>query len=92
MFLFGGEKHCFEREGRMPKLGFSVKQGCFTEKSVRHAIGAGYGSRTEVHRQSDGETTGPYRLSSAARVATRGVTGQKSAEAILAVSARRVER
>ncbi len=26
MFLFGGEKHCFERAGRMPKLGFSVKQ------------------------------------------------------------------
>lgn len=87
MFLFGGEKHRFERAGKMPKLGFSVRQGCGTEKSARPAAGAGYGSRTEVHGESRGETTGPYRLLSAAHFAvTPGVTGQKSAEAILATA------
>jgi len=34
MALSGGEKHCFERGGRMPKLGFLVKQGCAAWKSV----------------------------------------------------------
>ena len=66
----------------------------YSGRSARLAAGAGYGSRTEAHGESDGETTGPYRLFSAARsAATRGVTGQKSAEAIVVVltSRRRAE-
>jgi len=34
MFLSGGEKRSFERAGRKPKLGFFVKQGGVTKKSV----------------------------------------------------------
>ncbi|CAL1242049.1 protein of unknown function (plasmid) [Candidatus Methylocalor cossyra] len=57
----------------------------YSGRSVRPAAGSGYGSRTEGHGESRGETTGPYRLFPAARSAvTRGVTGQKSAEAIVA--------
>ena len=45
----------------------------------------GHGSRTEVHRESRGITAGPYRLFLAARPAvTQGVTGQKSADGIIA--------
>jgi len=51
------------------------------------AAGKGHGSRTEVQGESLGRTTGPYRLFLAARsAATPGVTGQKSAEAVLAVA------
>lgn len=65
----------------------------YSGRSVRYAVGTGYGSRTEVHGESGGETTGPYRLlPTARRVATHGVTGQKSAEAILAAKVRRAER
>ena len=65
----------------------------YSGRSVRRATGTGYGSRTEVYGESRGETTGPYRLFSAARPAvTPGVTGQKSAEAVLAAQARRAER
>lgn len=61
--------------------------------SVRRAAGAGYGSRTEVHGESRGVATGPYRLSLAARVAeTRDVIGQKSAEAIVAALVGRAGR
>lgn len=77
----------------MPKLGFSVKRGRETEKSARHAAGASYGSRIEVHGESRGITTEPYRLLSAARAAaTQNVIGQKSAEAIVTGSARRAGR
>jgi hypothetical protein len=93
MFLFGGEKHCFECKGKMPKLGFSVKQGSGTEKSVQRAAGAGYGSRIEACAESRRFATGPYGRSLAARSAvTPGVTGQKSAEAIAAVLFRRAGR
>jgi len=34
MSLPGGEKHRFEREGREPKPGFFVEQGCVTKKSA----------------------------------------------------------
>jgi len=63
-----------------------IESSCsYSGRSVRHAAGPGYGSRTEVHGESRGNATGPYRLSLAARPAvTRGVTGQKSAEAIVA--------
>jgi len=62
----------------------------YSGRSVRQAAGAGYGSRTEVQGESPGATTGPYRLPPAARrAATRGVTGQKSAAAIVADRARR---
>jgi hypothetical protein len=65
----------------------------YSGRSVRHAVGAGYGSRIEVHGESRGRTTEPYRLSAAARAAvTQSVIGQKSAEAILAAPARRAER
>lgn len=60
----------------------------YSGRSVRRAAGIGYGSRTEVQGESLGIATGPYDLSLAARfAATQGVTGQKSAEAILAASA-----
>jgi hypothetical protein len=62
----------------------------YSGRSVRRAVWASYGSRTEAHLETDGSATGPYRPSSAARpAATRGVTGQKSAEAIVAAWARR---
>ena len=65
----------------------------YSGRSVRHAAGSGYGSRTEVHGESRGTTTGPYGLFLAARFAvTRGVTGQKSAEAILAAEVGRAGR
>ena len=35
MFLPGGEKHCFERKGRTPKLGFFVEQGGVTKKGCQ---------------------------------------------------------
>ena len=57
------------------------------------AAGIGQGSRTEGHVERHGVTTGPYRLLLTARPAvTQGVTGQKSAEAILAVISRREPR
>ena len=57
----------------------------YSGRSVRPAAGAGYGSRTEGHGESRGIATGPYDLSSTAHpAATQGVTGQKSAEAIVA--------
>jgi hypothetical protein len=60
--------------------------------SARRAAGTGHGSRTEARGESRGETTGPYRLSPAARfAATQSVTGQKSAEAIVAGSVGRAE-
>jgi len=47
--------------------------------------GMSEGSRTEAHGESRGIATGPWRPSSAARLAaTQGVTGQKSAEAVVA--------
>ncbi len=62
----------------------------YSGRSVRPAAGSGYGSRTEVQGESPGATTGPYRPPSAARpAATRGVTGQKSAEAVVAEASRR---
>ena len=59
----------------------------YSGRSARHAAGIDHGSRTEDHTERYRETTGPYRLFLAARSAvTLGVTGQKSAEAILAVA------
>ena len=57
----------------------------YSGRSVWQAAGTGYGSRTEGHDESCGTTTGPYRLFLAARPAvTPGVTGQKSADGVLA--------
>jgi hypothetical protein len=65
----------------------------YSGRSARRAIGVGHGSRTEVHGESRGEATGPYRQLSVARPAvTRGVIGQKSAEAILAAQVRKAGR
>jgi hypothetical protein len=65
----------------------------YSGRSVRRAVGTGQGSRTEAQGESPGSATGPYRPSSAARsAATWGVTGQKSAEAIVAARARRPGR
>lgn len=65
----------------------------YSGRSVRRAAGAGYGSRTEGHGESRGEPAGPYRLSPAARSAVTGsVTGQKSAEAIVAAPTGKVGR
>jgi len=61
MFLSGGEKQRFEREGGMPQQGFSVAQGCATEKAVQHAAERGHGSRTEARSESAGIATEPYR-------------------------------
>lgn len=62
----------------------------YSGRSVWQAAGTGQGSRTEAQGESPGEATGPYRLFSAARpAATWGVTGQKSAEAIVANPAKR---
>jgi hypothetical protein len=57
----------------------------YSGRSVWQAAGTGYGSRTEGHDESCGTTTGPYRLFCAARPAvTPGVTGQKSADGVVA--------
>ena len=65
----------------------------YSGRSARHAAGRGHGSRTEGYAERYRETTGPYRLFLAARPAvTQGVTGQKSAEAVVAERARRPER
>lgn len=57
----------------------------YSGRSVRQAVVADKGSRTEAHRESGGIATGPYRPRTAARLAaTSGVIGQKSAEAIVA--------
>ena len=65
----------------------------YSGRSARHAAGRGHGSRTEGYAERYRGTTGPYRLFLAARsVVTRSVTGQKSAEAILAVASRREPR
>lgn len=67
--------------------------GSYSGRSARRAAGRGYGSRTEGHLERGGMTTGPYRLpSTACPAVTQGVTGQKSAEAILAVTSRREPR
>jgi len=65
----------------------------YSGRSAWHAAGRGHGSRTEGYAERHGGTTGPYRLFVAARSAvTRGVTGQKSAEAVVADRARRPGR
>ncbi len=65
----------------------------YSGRSAWHAVGIGHGSRTEGHLERGGITTGPYRLFSTARPAVmQGVTRQKSAEAILAVTSRREPR
>jgi len=65
----------------------------YSGRSAWRAAGRGHGSRTEDHVERHGVTTGPYHLFLTARPAvTRGVTGQKSAEAILAAPVRRAER
>lgn len=65
----------------------------YSGRSARLAVEVSHGSRTEGHCESDGIATGPYRLLSAARGAvTHGVTGQKSAEAILASAAGKVSK
>ena len=65
----------------------------YSGRSAWHAAGRGHGSRTEGYAERYRETTGPYRLFLAARPAvTQGVTGQKSAEAIIAVTSRREPR
>jgi hypothetical protein len=65
----------------------------YSGRSAWRAAGIGHGSRTEDHVERHGVTTGPYRLFLTARPAvTQGVTGQKSAEAILAVISRREPR
>ena len=62
----------------------------YSGRSARLAAGAGYGSRTEGHPERGGIATGPSRLLAKARLAvTHGVTGQKSAEAIVAAESRR---
>jgi hypothetical protein len=71
-----------------------IESSCpYSGRSARLAIGIGHGSRTEGHGESRGTTTGPYhRLPSAHPAATRGVIGQKSAEAIVVVWAGKPER
>ena len=65
----------------------------YSGRSAWRAAGIGHGSRTEGHVERHGVTTGPYRLFLTARPAvTQGVTGQKSAEAIIAVISRREPR
>ncbi len=65
----------------------------YSGRSAWHAAGRGHGSRTEGYAERHRETTGPYRLFVAGRPAvTLGVTGQKSAEAVVANWARRPER
>ena len=65
----------------------------YSGRSVRRAAGTGQGSRTEAHLETEGSATGPYRPSSAARPAgTRGVIGQKSAEAVVVARTRRPGR
>jgi len=65
----------------------------YSGRSAWRAAGRGYGSRTEGHVERHGVTTGPYRLFLTARPAvTQGVTRQKSAEAIIAVTPRREPR
>ena len=60
----------------------------YSGRSARPAAGDGHGSRTEGYGESRGIATGPYRrLATARRAATHGVTGQKSAEAIVAAGA-----
>ncbi len=57
----------------------------YSGRSAWRAAGRGYGSRTEDHVERHGVTTGPYRLFLAARPAvTPGVTGQKSADGVVA--------
>ena len=65
----------------------------YSGRAVRRAAGTGQGSRAEAQGESPGSATGPYHPSSAARPAvTQGVTGQTSAEAIVADRARRPGR
>ena len=57
----------------------------YSGRSAQPAAGTGYGSRTEGHSERCGVSTGPYRLFLAARPAvTPGVTGQKSADGVVA--------
>jgi len=61
----------------------------YSGRSAWHAVGVGHGSRTEGYAERYRETTEPYRLFLTARSAvTRDVTGQKSAEAVVADRAR----
>jgi hypothetical protein len=65
----------------------------YSGRSAWRAARRGYGSRTEGHVERHGVTTGPCRLFLTARPAvTQGVTGQKSAEAIVAVISGREPR
>jgi hypothetical protein len=65
----------------------------YSGRSARQAAGVDYGSRTEARGESRGTATGPYRSPAAARVAaTQGVTGQKSAEAVVANRGRSLRR
>jgi hypothetical protein len=65
----------------------------YSGRSARRAIGGSHGSRTEGHAERRGTTTVPYHRSSVARrAATRGVIGQKSAEAIVATPVRKPDR
>jgi len=65
----------------------------YSGRSAWRAAGIGHGSWIEDHVERPGVTTGPYRLLLTARPAvTQGVTGQKSAEAIIAVTSRREPR
>ena len=60
----------------------------YSGRSALPAAGAGHGIRTEGHGESRGIATGPYRrIAAARRAATHAVTGQKSAEAIVAAGA-----
>lgn len=65
----------------------------YSGRSAWQAAGDGHGSRTEGYAERRGATTGAYhRLPAAHPAATRGVTGQKSAEAIIAALAWKARR
>jgi len=60
----------------------------YSGRSARQATGVGHGSRTEAQGESLGTATGPFRVPAVARrAATHGVTWQKSAEVVVALSA-----
>ena len=67
----------------MPRL-YSEGSRPYPGRSAHHGSHYCYGSRTEGHLERDGITTEPYGEKAAHQVATHGVSGQKSAEVIVA--------
>jgi hypothetical protein len=67
----------------MPRL-WSNSSRPYPGRSVQRGGHYFYGSRTEGHLERDGIATEPYGEKAAQHVATHGVSGQKSAEVIVA--------